>query len=78
VTIRDSLKTLTIPVFIACSKQEYPYLVELAPEISPSKLTIFVPTRYDGEHGVTSLLPSDPASGDYWLSLLMFFRSLNK
>ena len=78
ITVRDSLNKISVPVLIAGSKQEYPYLSELASGIPASYRTIFVPTRHNGEHGTASLLSSDPASGDYWLSLLMFFRSLNK
>jgi len=75
-TVRDSLQAITVPVFIAGSKQEYPYLTELSSKIPPAHVTIFVPTRHNGKHGTSSLLSSDPASGDYWLSLLMFFRNI--
>ena len=75
-SVKDSLSQISIPVLIAGSKKEYPYLSELASGIPPTYLTLFVPSRYEGEHGTASLLSSDPASGDYWLSLLMFFRNL--
>ncbi len=77
VSVRDSLTTITVPVLIAGTKQEYPYLTELASKIPPAYLTVFVPSRHDGAHGTASLLSSDPASGDYWLSLLMFFRNIS-
>jgi len=76
ITVRDSLLSITVPVFITGSKQEYPYLAELSSKIPPPYITIFVPARHEGKHGTSSLLSSDPASGDYWLSLLMFFRNL--
>ncbi len=78
VSVRDSLKMIRVPVLIAGSKQEYPYLTELASEIPPAHLTLFVPSRHNGAHGTASLLSSDPASGDYWLTLLMFFRNIRK
>ncbi len=76
VSVADSLGRLRVPVLITGSKQEYPYLKTLSAKIPPQNLTLFIPSRHDGEHGVRSLLPSDPASGEYWLSLLMFFRNM--
>jgi len=78
VTVRDSLQAVRVPVLIAGTKQEYPYLQELSSLIPASLLTLYTPVRYDGLHGVAALLPDDPASGDYWLSLLMFFRKIRK
>jgi dienelactone hydrolase len=75
-SVKDSLNRISVPVLLAGSKKEYPYLSELASGIPPDHLTLFVPSRYEGEHGTASLLSSNPASGDYWLSLLMFFRNL--
>lgn len=78
VSMQDSLKGFDKLTLIAGSKSEYPYLIELAQNIPAEKVTIFVPTRTEGEHGVKALLKSDPASNDYWLSLLMFFRNVKK
>ncbi len=78
VFVQDSLKGFDKLTLIAGSKPEYPYLIELAQHIPSGKVTIFVPTRSMGEHGVKALLKSDPASNDYWLSLLMFFRNVKK
>lgn len=59
-------------------RNEYPYLTILAQNIPAKKLTIFVPSHNEGAHGVKALLKSDPASNEYWLSLLMFFRHIKK
>jgi len=78
ISVKDSLKDFDKLAFLTGQRNEYPYLTILAQNIPAKKLTIFVPSHNEGAHGVKALLKSDPASNEYWLSLLMFFRNIKK
>lgn len=77
-SVKDSFQGYNKLTLVAGARFEYPYLIEISKNIPGDKKTIFVPTQAEGEHGVKALLKSDPASNDYWLSLLMFFRNVKK
>jgi len=78
IPVCDSLQGYDKLTLIAGTKFEYPYLIEISKNIPDDKKTVFVPSRAEGEHGVAALSESNPASDDYWLSLLMFFKNVNK
>ncbi len=77
-SVRDSLQGYDKLTLVAGAKFEYPYLIEISENIPDDKKTIFVPSQAEGEHGINALSESNPASNDYWLSLLMFFRNVKK
>ena len=78
ISVKDSLQGYNKLTLITGTRFEYPYLIKITKNIPRDKKTIFVPTQAEGAHGVKALLKSDPASNDYWLSLLMFFRNVKK
>lgn len=63
-------------VFAAGMKREEPYLIEMLALIPDDKKTIFVPATSEGEYGAKALWESNSSSFEYWLGLLVFFKSI--
>ncbi len=76
ISVRDTLQGYDKTTLILGAKFEYPYLAEIAQNIPDNRKTLFVPSPEEGTHGVKALSRTDPASNDYWLALLMFFKNL--
>ncbi len=75
-SVRDSIKGVDQPVFIASTQIEYPYAKELYDSISSSYKIVFKPSNSRGIHGAKALWPQYEESNEYWLSLSQFFRNL--
>ncbi|HEV7232241.1 MAG TPA: dienelactone hydrolase family protein [Bacteroidia bacterium] len=74
-SIRESIKNLSTPVFAASTKEEAPALSRLIADIrSPLKLQ-YIPTA-KGEHGSKALTGKNEESQECWLSLLLFMKQL--
>ncbi len=67
---------MDVPIYVAGTLLEYPYLVRLTELAPKNKLVVFQPQNEDGKHGAKALWKSDDVSQEYWLSLLMFINSL--
>ncbi len=74
-TIQTEIKNLEIPLFVASSKREYPYIDTLLSFVAPINKTLFAPSN-GGEHGSKSLWKSNPNNQEYWLALTMFFSKI--
>lgn len=64
------------PVFVAGMRREEPYLEALLALVPDDNKTIFVPETDQGGYGAKALWESNRSSFEYWLSLLMFFKSI--
>lgn len=74
--VKNAVRNLNVPVFLASTKREYPYITELSSEISIDKKTIFTPSENQGAHGAKALWESEQGSQEYWLGLVMFINRL--
>jgi dienelactone hydrolase len=74
-SIRESIKNLSTPVFAASSKEEAPALSRLIADIrSPLKLQ-YIPSE-EGSHGSKALTGKGEGSKECWLSLLLFMKQV--
>lgn len=76
IKIQDTIAHLKKPVFISSSKAEFPYVSELASDISQDYLTLFEPKVGSGERGSASLSDQYDQSTEYWIALILFFKEL--
>jgi pimeloyl-ACP methyl ester carboxylesterase len=74
--VRNAVRNLDVPVFLASTRREYPYITELSSGIGADKKIIFTPSESQGTHGAKALWESEPGNKEYWLSLLMFFNRI--
>lgn len=74
--VRNAVRNLDVPVFLASTRREYPYITELSSGIGTDKKIIFTPSESQGTHGAKALWESEPCSKEYWLGLLMFFNRI--
>jgi len=74
--VHNAVRNLDIPVFIAASRREYPYVTELSSGISNGKKVIFTPSESQGVHGARALWGSEEGSPEYWLGLIMFIHHI--
>jgi len=75
--IHDELSKTDIPVYIAGTQLEYPYLLRLTELVPKDKLVVFQPQNDEGKHGAKALWKkNNDVSQEYWLSLLMFINNI--
>jgi len=77
-TLKTELAKLQLPVFIAATKQERPFIKDMLSGVSDNMITWYVPSKAPGTHGSKALWQSTPGSEECWLTLLMFFKNLKK
>ena len=73
--LKKVLSNYPKPVFVACTEEEYPYFSDIE-GFTGSDKTLFKPTISKGQRGTNALKRENPARDEYWLSLLIFFKSL--
>ncbi len=69
--LKDEIKKLDKPVYVASSAEERPACEELMKSIVTGDKVIFAPGT-GGQHGSQALWKANPNSYDYWISLMMF------
>lgn len=74
--LKDHLNGYDIPVFVACSQREFAYMGSLLAAIPDNLKSVFKPQEGPGEHGSKALWNANPSSNEYWLALLLFFKTL--
>jgi pimeloyl-ACP methyl ester carboxylesterase len=74
--IQDTIAGLKKPVFITASKDEIPYVSELASGLEEEYLTLFEPKQGEGHRGSESLSENYDENTEYWVALILFFRDL--
>lgn len=75
INVKDSIKGLNKPVFVASSKLEFPYAEELLSGISNEYVTFFKPDG-KGIHGAKALWPNQQDADSYWFNLMLFLNQL--
>lgn len=71
--VRESLKKLTIPVWITCSKEEIGETEKLFKGMDMKNITFFQPKK-EGKHGSKALWANNPDNKEYWESLNAFLK----
>ena len=74
--LQMELENYPKPVFAAGMKREQPYLEEMFLLVPDDKKTIFIPDTDEGQYGAKALWTSNDSSFEYWLGLLVFFKSI--
>jgi len=64
------------PVFISGTQSEFVYLQKMTIHMIPEKLTLFIPEKGKGEHGVRALTSGGTVSDEYWFALMLFFKKV--
>jgi pimeloyl-ACP methyl ester carboxylesterase len=75
--VYERLANYPKPVFAAGMKREEPYLNDMLALVPDDKKTIFIPETSEGEYGAKALWESNSSSFEYWLGLLVFFKSIS-
>jgi dienelactone hydrolase len=75
-TLKELLEKIQKPVFIASNQIEYPFVVEATSEINDDKITLVKPPENAENRGIGLLSDNNPVSDTYWLSVLVFIKSL--
>lgn len=73
--LKESIKNLSIPIYVTSSKEESAKVTELVSNIKSANKVHYIPTG-KGDHGSKALWKSCPEYHEYWLSLLMFITKL--
>lgn len=74
-SLKDSVKTLTKPLFVTSSKTESEKVSELIKDVSSKKKQQFTPSK-TGAHGSKALWKETLNHQEYWLALMMFMLSI--
>jgi len=77
INIQSEIKDLNVPVFVASSKREEPYIKEMFSQVTDQVKTCFAPDT-GGEHGAKALWSNNPNNSEYWLALTMFFSQIRR
>jgi dienelactone hydrolase len=73
--LKEILANYPKPVFVACTTDEFTYLSNIEGFPGPDKI-LFKPSLGKGIRGTGALLKENPGRDEYWLSMLIFFKSL--
>ncbi len=76
INVRNQIKGLQKPVFIAATPSELKFVTEITEGISDEYKQIFTNTGAEGVQGAKVLWNREKGSDQYWLALLMFFNKL--
>jgi len=74
--LKSILSNYPKPIFVAVTAEEFPYFSDIEGFPGNNKI-LFKPTKGKGLRGTGALLKENPTRDEYWLSLLLFFKSLN-
>ncbi len=74
--IKTVLNNYPKPVFIGCTPAEFEYLSDIEGFPEHDKV-IFKPSTGKGLRGTAALLSENTSRDEYWLSLLIYFKSLH-
>jgi dienelactone hydrolase len=73
--LKSILANYPKPVFVGCTAEEFLYLSDIEGFPGTDKI-LFRPSTGEGLRGTHALLKENPSRDEYWLSLLIFFKSL--
>lgn len=75
-SVKNTISGLSKPYFVSGAIKEKPYIEELMINTISPKGILFFPQDGKGRHGASNLWKSSPDASEYWLALIVFFRSL--
>jgi len=75
-SLKKELTGFNKPLFVSSTKNEYPFIKEMLSGIAHPNITWYTPAKGEGTHGSRVLWQSDPNSEECWMSLLVFFKTL--
>ncbi len=73
--LKNILDNYPKPVYVGCTAEEYSYLSGIEGFPGPGNV-LFKPSSGEGLRGTMALLKDNPTRDQYWLSLLLFFKSI--
>lgn len=76
--IKDEIKGLTKPLFIASTKAENPFIKEMVNSLPVNQITWYMPSKSNGMHGSRALWQKTPENEDCWMALLLFLKNFKK
>ncbi len=76
--VEDSIASLIIPIFVASTSDEYPYMEKLFSKVEKNYITFFTPTKHKGKHGASALNAENPSKDEYWFALLLFINQIKE
>lgn len=74
--IKDKVTGWNKPLFVASTKEEYPYIKDMLSSIPGSLITWFEPSKSNGVHGSRALWQQSEESDDCWMTLLLFMKKM--
>jgi dienelactone hydrolase len=75
-SLKEIVSNLDKPVFVAGSAEEYPYLTEVFAHMDPGLVTLSEGIEQNPHRGTEMLRPGNPVRDQFWLSLLLFIKTL--
>ncbi len=75
-SVEETLTGIEKPVLVVSSQMEYPYMKQLLSNVDDHYKELFKPETHEGRRGTAALMSENPSQGDYWLSILLFFKDL--
>jgi dienelactone hydrolase len=75
-SIEDTISGMEKPILVTANQIEKPYVEQLVAGIEAEFKTVFAPEEAEGMRGTAALLSDNPSEGEYWLSILLFFKDL--
>lgn len=73
-SVEQSLKGLSVPMFVGCPRSEYYYVMQLLSGVKSKNKVVFRPEGSDGLHGAKTLWWESATRDEFWLSLLFFLK----
>ena len=75
-SVEDTISGLQKPILVTTNQIEKPYVEQLVSGVDEEYKTVFTPEEKAGARGTNALLPENESEGEYWLSILLFFKDL--
>jgi len=74
--MKSYLSDFSKMTYVACTSTEYTFIQEMFSEMDNTSKIIFRPSSGPGARGAMALHDNNPTRDEYWLSLLLFFRTI--
>jgi pimeloyl-ACP methyl ester carboxylesterase len=75
-SVKETISGLSKPYFVTGAIKEKPYITELMSGTNSPQGILFFPEEGKGRHGASNLWKKSADASEYWLALIVFFRSL--
>jgi pimeloyl-ACP methyl ester carboxylesterase len=75
-SVEDTIAGIGKPVLVLSSSMELPYMEQLLSGVDQEYKQLFAPESHEGRRGTGALTRQNPSQGDYWLSILFYFKEL--